>query len=577
MKIMSVNRILTANSLQEKYPDISKEFHPSKNNPYTPLTMHSGSKKKIWWKCSLGHEFEARVENRTRLNSGCPYCSGLLATKENCLSTKRPDLLALWNYEKNSNFQPEDVKEFSNKKAWWKCSTNHEWLAPIARVSGGARCPYCSNNLVDDKNNLLNLYPEIAKEWHIIKNGSITANDVTAKSPKKYWWNCHLGHEWETSVQHRTVGKTNCPFCSNQKVNDENNVAVRFPEIIKQWDFEKNENLTPEQFVFGSNKKIFWKCYRGHSWKATIQQRTIQKTGCPFCRPNVSRLELRIYSELLYFFPDTKRQKKLWGKEFDVSNTILKLCIEVDGYPWHSKKIEKDKIKNTLCNDNDFILIRVRDDRLEKISSDDIFYSEKNRDDQLFVIQEIFKIIISKIDLFNPTKLQLEKYINSNTFINENEFLSLISQLPGPGFENSIEQTHPSIAAQWHPVLNGDLKPNMVSIGSGLKPWWICEKGHEWAAHLYTRTKAGCPVCSNKKVNNENSLSTKFPEVAQQWHKQKNGDLTPDDVVSGSGKVVWWQCEKGHEWKRSIEKRTNYGRGCPYCAGRLLPDISKYP
>jgi len=574
---MIAKKNLIGNSLIEKYPDLSKEFHPTKNNPDTSSTIHSGSRKKIWWKCSLGHEFEARVEHRTKLNSKCPYCSGLLATKENCLSTKRPDLLLIWNYKKNENINPENIKEFSNKKVWWKCTNEHEWFAPVSRVSKGSRCPYCSGKYVHDKNNLENLYPDVAKQWHPFKNGSIKTNEVTSQSPKKHWWICNFGHEWQTTIQHRTIGKTNCPYCSNQKVNNENNLLVKFPEIVKEWDYEKNENLIPEQFVFGSNKKVYWKCSRGHSWQTTIQQRTIQKTECPLCRPNVSRLELRIYSELIYFFPKTQRQKKIWGKEFDVSNTELKFCIEVDGYPWHSKKLVKDKEKNNICEKNDFQLFRVRDSRLEKINEYDIFYEEKNRDNQLDVIHKLFNKILNFVDIDSKTRNDIELYLKSYDYINNNEFKSILSQLPGPGFENSIAQTHPDIAKQWDLKKNGSLKSNMVSIGSGLKAWWICDKGHEWSAYIYSRTKAGCPICSNRKVTFENSLATNFPEIATQWHKNKNGNLTPNDVVSGSGKVVWWQCEKGHEWKRSIEKRTNYGRGCPYCAGKLLPDLSKYP
>jgi len=116
-----------------------------------------------------------------------------------------------------------------------------------------------------------------------------------------------------------------------------------------------------------------------------------------------------------------------------------------------------------------------------------------------------------------------------------------------------------------------------LSIGSGMKLWWQCNNGHEWQAYVYARKNGGCPYCSNLKVNDSNSLQTLFPEVAKEWHPTKNNDLTPNDFVYGSGKKVWWKCSEGHEWYRSIEKRTNYKRGCPYCAGRLLPDTSKYP
>ncbi len=64
------------------------------------------------------------------------------------------------------------------------------------------------------------------------------------------------------------------------------------------------------------------------------------------------------------------------------------------------------------------------------------------------------------------------------------------------------------------------------------------------------------------------SLSKQFPHIAKQWHSKKNGSLSPTSVTPFSGKKVWWQCEKGHEWQTSVTNRTNRGSGCPYCAGR---------
>ncbi len=52
--------------------------------------------------------------------------------------------------------------------------------------------------------------------------------------------------------------------------------------------------------------------------------------------------------------------------------------------------------------------------------------------------------------------------------------------------------------------------------------------------------------------------------LSEQWHPAKNGDLTPEDVLPGSHKRVWWQCNKGHEWEAIICDR-NKGRGCPIC------------
>lgn len=573
MKIFVPNNL----SLKYLYPELAHQVDRDKNPNLNPAEISANAYKYVWWRCGKGHSWRATIAQRTKVGTGCPYCSGRLATKENCLSTTNPELLLFWNFDKNLNVSPDTVKAYSNRKIWWKCAEGHEWISAISHLTNGTRCPYCSNKFVHKGNSLATNYPNVALEWHPTKNLTLTPEDVTSKSPKKYWWKCSRGHEWKVAVQKRTLDKTGCPYCSNKKVCSDNNLETLYPELIKEWDKNKNGPLKPKDYVAGSNKKVWWKCSRGHTWQAMIISRAIKGTGCPFCRPNVSKLELRIYSELIPIFKSIKRTQKLWGKEFDLIIENEKICIEVDGYPWHLKKSKKDYEKNKLCKENNFLLIRVRDDRLDKLGEFNIFYSEKDKSSHLQVITNICKLFIKNLTFPKKIKTKICHLSEATHFTNEKEYIRLLSEFPGPGFENSIEVTHPKIAAEWHPDKNGDLKTTMVSIGSGHRAWWQCSKGHEWQAYLYSRTAGGCPICSNKKVSVENSLRYKFPQVAKEWHPTKNGELTPDDVVAGSGKSVWWQCNKGHEWMRQIEKRTNYKRGCPYCANRKLPDISKYP
>lgn len=68
-----------------------------------------------------------------------------------------------------------------------------------------------------------------------------------------------------------------------------------------------------------------------------------------------------------------------------------------------------------------------------------------------------------------------------------------------------------------------------------------------------------------------NDLASVHPELARQWDYAKNAPLVPADISAGSGRSVWWRCEKGHSWRALIRSRTA-GCGCPVCAGRqLLP------
>ena len=53
-------------------------------------------------------------------------------------------------------------------------------------------------------------------------------------------------------------------------------------------------------------------------------------------------------------------------------------------------------------------------------------------------------------------------------------------------------------------------------------------------------------------------------DILKYWNYEKNVNDSPSNYLSGSGKVVWWKCEKGHEWHTKIYARKN-GSGCPIC------------
>jgi len=62
-------------------------------------------------------------------------------------------------------------------------------------------------------------------------------------------------------------------------------------------------------------------------------------------------------------------------------------------------------------------------------------------------------------------------------------------------------------------------------------------------------------------------LLTLQPDLAAQWHPEKNGKLTPQQIMPGSEKKVWWQCERGHPYQSAVCSRVD-GTGCPYCTGK---------
>ena len=139
-----------------------------------------------------------------------------------------------------------------------------------------------------------------------------------------------------------------------------------------------------------------------------------------------------------------------------------------------------------------------------------------------------------------------------------------------------LNESHPELAAQWHPTKNGGLTPADVTFGSSkFKVWWKCPKGsdHEWDATIASRASRnrGCRACDGKQVSVTNSLQSLFPELSKEWHPTKNEDLTPADFTTKSNFKAWWKCPKGsdHEWQIQIAVRSN-GNGCDFCRGQSL-------
>ena len=136
-------RYKSFNDLQTVNPTLVKEWNYEKNNEVTPADVMPNSDKKVWWKCSKGHEWQARIQHRNN-GIGCPYCSGRFAVKgENDLQTVNPTLAKEWHFEKNNGLTPADVTPNSHRKVWWKCSKGHEWQAIIANRNKGIGCPVC--------------------------------------------------------------------------------------------------------------------------------------------------------------------------------------------------------------------------------------------------------------------------------------------------------------------------------------------------------------------------------------------------------------------------------------------------
>ncbi len=261
--------VVGTNDLSSLFPELAQEA-----DGWNPKEIHAASHKKMPWKCDLGHSWSANVDNRSKNQAGCPFCSGnTVLVGFNDLETLRPDIA-----KELVGTDPSKMSIGSNRKCKWKCSLGHEWLASVKSRSRGQGCPICSGNeVLIGFNDLATTHPEVAAQL-VDKNTS----KLSRGTHKKCKWKCAEGHTWMASVNSRTNGWrgtiTGCPICANKEILiGYNDLATTHPELLSEidgWDAKK--------FTFGSPAKKSWICHEGHKWTTAINVRTSGRS-CPTC------------------------------------------------------------------------------------------------------------------------------------------------------------------------------------------------------------------------------------------------------------------------------------------------------
>lgn len=354
--VVGVNDLFTLN------PELAAQWHPTKNGQLTPQNVTGNSGRKVWWLCSLHHEWEISVNTRAK-GSGCAFCCGQrVLAGFNDLASVNQELAAQWHPTKNGTLTPKDFTAGSGSKVWWICPLFHEWEATISSRTKGRGCHRCSGRLlIVGSNDLATLNPALAAQWHPTKNGVLTPRDVMVSTNKKVWWICSLFHEWATVIADRTRGY-NCPYCSGQSVlAGFNDLLTTNASLAAQWHPTRNGALTPAHVSAGASHKVWWICDFGHEWKAVISSRTGAGAGCSKCSVRITEksfLEAFIKLSGITFQSDRisliRPSRKFDRAQIDILNENLRLAIEYDGQFSHGENaLYKNTLKQKLAEDKE--------------------------------------------------------------------------------------------------------------------------------------------------------------------------------------------------------------------------------
>ena len=222
----SGRKVLNELSLLAKFPDVAKEWDYKKNGNARPEHYRPKSSMTVWWKCPQGHSYCSVIAGRAN-GRGCPICrksspaaSDKIHAAGLSLAVLCPEIAAEWDYEKNGETTPKEVRKGSKKIVWWLCQKGHSYDAKIvARTTQEWGCPYCAGKRVCIDNCLATKRADLAERWHPSLNGELTPHDVTSSSSKVVWWLCPNGHSFQKSIHHFNALKNshNCPVCKLEK------------------------------------------------------------------------------------------------------------------------------------------------------------------------------------------------------------------------------------------------------------------------------------------------------------------------------------------------------------------------
>ena len=303
----------------------------------------------------------------------------------------------------------------------------------------------------------------LLREWDTAHNLPMTPQTVTYGSHKAAWWRCENGHEWKAAIYTRSAG-ARCPYCTGRKVLvGFNDLATQHPELARQWDYKKNVPLVPADVSAGSHRPVWWRCEKGHSWRASIHSRA-SGCGCPVCS---GRQILPGENDLATTYPEIASQwdfarngnltpkdvfpgteKKVWwvcghGHHWRVA--VSARTKRQSGCPYCSGKLVLPGF-NDLASQNPVLAAQWDTERNGTLTPQQVTLTSNRKAWWICEKGHSFQAVIAS--RANGTGCP---YCTNRKVL--------------AGF-NDLATVEPRIAAEWHPTLNGALTPEMVTVGS---------------------------------------------------------------------------------------------------------------
>ncbi len=501
------------------YPDIAKEWHPTKNGELVAEKVSCNSSKKVYWLCSVcGYEYDAFVFNKTRRGDGCPACSmKRLVPGINDFATAYPELIHEWSAK--NEMRPEELRRTDTTRLiiWDRngkeyCESISRHLARVEREREG--------KISLNRQKIIEFISEnegfFSENWSEALNGFPYSELTHIKG--KYRWRCSrckraVDESIETAMKRGII-------CEDCKI-------LQRKRKIAEREAKKERNKARAR-SFGQSAIAF---YLGRIDGVRICEEVLLEPARRF------RVDIVV--------EDTVKEKRY--------------AIEHDSERYHSSELSRaaDAEKDGLMRekfDEVIHIVQGKKDSPARVN-ERYFYSESRLSELEAVIKRFindnFECAVD-VDIKRDTMqiLRMKNYSKNGRAEWNKHILDRLSE-------------------DWHSEDNAGYELSDFSPRVYYNALWRCKNcGNAFYAAICNRARGDvCTKCKNrrKKVAPYESFASVYPQKAKNWAAEN--ELSAAEVTPSSGYNALWHCDVcGHTWQTpvNIVARSKYG-GCRVC------------
>ena len=423
-----------------------------------------------------------------------------------------------------------------------------------------------------------------ADEWtdlklrlHDASPRALTREQITVGDSTSARYICAKGHRIEmtpnTLAGALRNGRVGCVYCANLKaLSGYNSVLETHPLLALQWHPTKNGAKRPSDVLAGSNsEKYWWQCERLHEFEETPNNRSRGK-GCPFCSrsradPGVTSIDAT-HPEIAAEFHPNRNGSVTAGMVLSGSGKTLWWVCPAAGHEFEDTPYARTHGRGcSVCAG-----LKRNENNLERVHPRIARTWHKTRNGVL--TPRGVSARESKTKYWWVCEEQHPYDMTVSNRVAGKGCRYCANQEPLTGW-NTLGDTQPWLAAEWHPTKNGGATPYMFVAGSSKKAWWLCRLGHDFEQAIVKRLDGqGCQYCGNKKVwPGYNDATTRYPDLILDWDWDNNDGVDPSLVLPGNG-LRTWRCKHGHEQHQAFPNRSKT-KGCTRCPAEQR--VGSYP